>query len=73
MLKPGESLDVPVALDHDKSGIEFAWEGLQKKDVEPVKSLPPGKYELTIEIKLQANPNDVLGGKRRLDLDLLSP
>jgi hypothetical protein len=31
---------------------------LQKKDVEPVKSLPPGKYELAIEMKLQANPNE---------------
>ena len=56
ILKPGESFDVPVALE--KSGIEFAWEGDQDQKVKPVKNLSPGKYELAIEMKLKANSNE---------------
>jgi hypothetical protein len=56
-LKPGDSADVPVSLEQGKTRpFEFVWEGLQRKIVEPVKSLPIGRYQLVIEMDLKGGP-----------------
>lgn len=54
ILKPGETLSVALRIDADAA--QYMWTGPQDKTVPPRKSLPPGKYSVTVSRTFAAAP-----------------
>jgi hypothetical protein len=62
-LKSGDFIDVPVDFNNANFKPDFAYDGIIKHLIAPVKHLKPGTYNMTIEIALQPDPLDKSGAK----------
>jgi hypothetical protein len=59
VLKPGEAMEVAVDLNKTPRADGFEREGVPAHpNAKPIQHLPPGSYEMAVQIELQADPDD---------------